>query len=224
MNEIPVSSFILYQDPELLVIDKPAGLPVLPDGWEKKAPYLVRMLEEQLGKVWVVHRLDKVTSGVMLLARTAEAHRDLNMQFQRHEVQKIYLAIVVGLPQWDQHTARHPLRTDVGHSHRTVVDDSRSKAAETTFRVLEKFQGTSLLEAIPTTGRTHQVRAHACALGFPLLGDSLYGAPPTDLISRPALHALSLTINHPNSGKSMTFTSPAPEDFRKAMEKLRTGR
>jgi RluA family pseudouridine synthase len=224
VNSIPTKILILHEDAELLVVNKPAGMPVLPDGWEKDAPYLVRLLEEQYGKPWVVHRLDKITSGVMVFARTAEAHRVLNMQFEQHEAKKVYHAIVAGVPEWDQYTARHPLRADVGHSHRTVVDFSKGKSAETAFRVLERYQGFSLLEAIPASGRTHQIRVHAFTIGFSLLGDTLYSAPATDLITRPALHAQSLTFTHPASGERITFSAPYPDDFQSALEKLRAGR
>ncbi len=218
-----INSICLYQDADLLLVNKPSGMPVLPDGWEKDAPYLVKLIESQLGKIWVVHRLDKITSGVMVFARSKDAHRALSMQFEQHEVKKIYQALVVGNPDWDEHTARHPLRVDVGHSHRTVVDDRRGKPSETTFRVLEHFNGFSLLEAIPATGRTHQIRVHAYTIGFPLLGDTLYGDKKTDLISRPALHAESLTITHPVTREEMTVHAPKPDDFIVAADKLRAG-
>jgi RluA family pseudouridine synthase len=223
VSSISIKKLILHEDAEILIVNKPAGMPVLPDGWEKDAPYLVKLLEEEFGRLWIVHRLDKITSGVMVFARTAEAHRALNMQFEQHEVQKVYHAIVVGEPAWEQHTARHPLRVDVGHSHRTVVDHSKGKSSETAFRVLERHSGFSLLEAVPGTGRTHQIRVHAYALGFPLLGDTLYSAPETDLIARPALHAQSLTFTHRTTGERVTFTAPYPEDFQKALEKIRAG-
>jgi RluA family pseudouridine synthase len=219
-----IKNIILHEDAVLLVVNKPAGTPVLPDGWEKDAPYLVKLLTEQFGKLWVVHRLDKITSGVMVFARTAEAHRALNMKFEQHEAQKVYHAIVVGVPGWEQHTARHPLRVNVGHRHRTIVDQSKGKPSETTFRILELYQGFSLLEAIPGTGRTHQIRVHAYAIGFPLLGDTLYSAPASDIISRPALHSQSLTFTHPASGEGVFFTAPYPDDFQTALEKLRAGR
>ena len=223
VNSISTKKLILYEDAELLTVNKPAGMPVLPDGWEKQAPYLVKLLEEEYGKLWVVHRLDKITSGVMAFARTAEAHRGLSLQFEQHEAQKVYHAIVVGAPEWDQHTARHPLRVDVGHSHRTVVDQGKGKSSETAFRVLERYTGYRLLEAVPATGRTHQIRVHAFAIGFPLLGDTLYSAPATDLIARPALHARSLAFRHPASGEHVLFTAPYPEDFENALKKLRAG-
>jgi RluA family pseudouridine synthase len=214
---------ILHEDAGLLIINKPAGMPVLPDGWEKDAPYLVKVLKEQFGNIWVVHRLDKITSGVMVVARTAEVHRSLSMQFEKHEAQKVYHAIVVGIPEWGLITARHPLRVDVGHSHRTVVDHSKGKSSETDFRVLERHTLSSLLEAVPGTGRTHQIRVHAYAIGFPLLGDSLYSAPATDLIARPALHAHSLAFTHPTTGERVLFNAPYPDDFQNALEKLRAG-
>jgi RluA family pseudouridine synthase len=212
----------LFFDSSLLVIDKPAGLPVLPDGWEKDAPYLLRQLEEVYGKLWVVHRLDKVTSGVMLFARSPEAHQRLNDQFERHEIRKVYHAILIGPPPWNAHTARHPLRINVGHSHRTVVDHAKGKPSETHFVVLERFDGGCLVEALPATGRTHQVRVHAYALGYPLLGDTLYSAPPTNLISRPALHSYSLEFTHPVSEERMTFSAVYPQDFERVLVAMRS--
>ena len=231
--EIP----ILYSDDSLLVIDKPAGIPVLPDGWNKDAPYLVKLLEEQFSPLWVVHRLDKVTSGVMVFARTAESHRALSMQFEQRETRKVYHAICVGAPAWDEHTARHKLRINVGHSHRTVVDNSRGIPAETQFKVLKRYNGHGLLECIPATGRTHQIRVHAYALGHPLLGDVLYSAPLVSPhfepknggvsegqggLARPALHSVSLTITHPVTGERLTFTAPYPPDFAVALTHLST--
>jgi RluA family pseudouridine synthase len=213
---------LLYQDDFLLAVDKPAGLSVLPDGWEPDSPYLIQQLEAEFEKLWVVHRLDKVTSGVMVFARTAEAHRALNIQFETHETRKIYHALCNGVPKWDEHTARHPLRVNVGHRHRTVVDHSHGKPSVTHFKILNRYEICCLLEAIPQTGRTHQVRVHAYALGIPLIGDFLYSAPPTDLIARPALHALSLIITHPVTGQRMSFEAAYPDDFSQAIDKLFT--
>ena len=211
---------IIQADNHILVIEKPAGLSILPEGWEPDAPYLVKLLEENYDKIWVVHRLDKVTSGVMVFARTAEAHRELNGQFERHEVEKVYHAIVEGVPPWDEHTARHMLQTNVGRKHRTVVVHKRGKNSETHFKVLKRGQAQALVEARPKTGRTHQVRVHLSALGYPLLGDVLYGGSETDLIARPALHALSLTFTHPSSGKRVLFEAPYPEDIQQLLERF----
>jgi RluA family pseudouridine synthase len=210
-------------DENILVINKPAGIPVLPDGWEKDAPYLVKMLEEEYGRVFIVHRLDKITSGVMVFARTAEAHRALNIQFDNHEAEKVYHAIVEGNPNWDQKVTKFPLRTNVGHKHRTMVDVKHGKPSETRYRILKRYQDAALVEAKPMTGRTHQVRVHAYALGHPLVGDILYGALETDVISRPALHAYSLTITHPVTQERLTFKAERPQDFVTALERLGVG-
>jgi RluA family pseudouridine synthase len=211
---------ILFQDDQILVVNKPAGLPVLPDGWEKNSNYLVKELEAQYEKVWIVHRLDKVTSGVMIFACTAEAHRNLSIQFEKHQVEKIYHALANGVPVWDEKIAKYPLRVNVGHSHRTALDAGKGKPSETHFAVLERFKAYVLLEARPVTGRTHQVRVHAYALSHPLLGDILYSAPKTDMIARPALHAQSLTFAHPTDDKLMTFTQPYPPDFETALNNI----
>ena len=214
---------ILYQDEQILAVNKPAGISVLPDGWEKDAPYLVKILEEEHGKIWIVHRLDKTTSGVIIFARTAEAHRALNIQFENHDADKIYHAIMEGDPKWNEKTAKFPLRANVGNKHRTAVDDKNGKPSETQYRILKRYQEAALVEAKPMTGRTHQVRVHAYALGHPLVGDILYGASETDLISRPALHAYSLAITHPETNERLTFKSEHPEDFVSALERLGVG-
>jgi len=211
---------ILYSDADLFVINKPAGLSVLPEGWDKDASYLVKLLEVKYGKVWVVHRIDKITSGVMVFALTAEAHRDLNIQFEKHQVEKVYHAIVNGIPAWEQKTTKFPLRVNVGHKHRTMVDNKNGMRSETHLNVIKRYQAQALVEARPLTGRTHQVRVHAYALGYPLLGDVLYSAPETDLIARPALHAYSLSFTHPLSNEHITFTAPYPQDFKDALKKL----
>lgn len=211
---------IIHKDEYILVINKPAGIPVLPDGWEKDAPYLVKMLEEKHGKVWIVHRLDKVTSGVMIFALDMETHRALNIQFENRQVDKIYHAIMEGEPNWNEKITRFPLRANVGKKHRTAVDDKNGKPSETRFRILKRYQSGALVEAQPMTGRTHQIRVHAYALGHPLLGDILYDGDETMLISRPALHAYSLKFTHPVTNEHLTFKAERPDDFETALEQL----
>ena len=212
---------ILHQDNSIVAVNKPAGLSVLAEGWDQNAPYLVKTLEEEFERVWTIHRIDKVTSGILLFALTAEAHRSLSIQFETHEVEKSYHALVNGIPNWDEKVTRFPLRVNVGHRHRTVVDDRNGVASETRFRLLERYQASALLEASPRTGRTHQIRVHAYALGHPLLGDVLYSAPESEVIARTALHANSLTFTHPETGKRMTLQADYPMDFVKAVELLR---
>jgi RluA family pseudouridine synthase len=149
---------IISEDAHLIVVDKPTGLSVLPDGWEKDSEYLVKMLEEKFGKIFIVHRLDKITSGVMVFARDAETHRSLNIQFENHDAQKTYHAILDGNPRWEEKIAKHPLRANVGHKHRTMVDDKNGKPSETRFRVIKRYPESALVEAKPMTGITHQIR------------------------------------------------------------------
>jgi tRNA pseudouridine32 synthase / 23S rRNA pseudouridine746 synthase len=229
---------VLWSDDTLLVVNKPAGLPTLPDGYDRDSPCLVKVLEREAGRLWVIHRLDRVTSGVIVLARTAAAHRTLNLQFDARQVAKVYHALVAGVPAWDERIVDLPLRPDGDRRHRTVVDHVRGKPAVTSFTVLERFPRCALMAARPETGRTHQIRAHLAALHLPLVADTLYGGGVIDLpaapsgetsgsavsfrlIDRPALHARSLALTHPVSGLSLSFEAPYPDDFAAALRWLR---
>ena len=211
---------IIYEDQYLIVLDKPAGLSVLPDGWEKDSEYLVKMLEAQYGKMFIVHRLDKITSGVIVFARAAETHRALNIQFENHEAQKTYHAIIEGNPKWEEKIAKHPLRANVGHKHRTMVDDKNGKPSETRFRVIKRYEESALVEAKPMTGRTHQIRVHAYALGHPLVEDILYGARDQYGLPRPMLHAQMLSFVHPATNERVKFSTQHPADFDEALKIL----
>jgi RluA family pseudouridine synthase len=231
---------ILYQDEALLVINKPAGLSTLPDGYDSSLPHVKKLLEPGLGRLWIVHRLDKATSGVLLLARTAEAHKDLNTQFEMHQVKKIYHAIVIGQPNWKEKTINMPLRTNGDRRHRTVIDQQAGKPAITRFKVLERFAEYCLIQAIPETGRTHQIRAHLSAIDLFILGDMLYGGRihlnlenkpasiPQDvgfanlLAGSMALHARSLDLSHPISGERVKFSAPYPGTFAEVLQWLRS--
>ena len=209
---------ILYEEQLFLIVDKPAGLPVLPDGWDQDSEYLVKILEQQFGKIFIVHRLDKITSGVMVFARNAETHRALNSQFENHQAQKAYHAIVEGNPKWEEKVANHPLRANVGHKHRTMVDEKNGKPSETRFRVIKRYQEAALIEAMPVTGRTHQIRVHAYALGHPLVEDFLYGAKDIYGIPHPMLHARSLSFIHPGTNERVKFSARHPADFEEAIK------
>ena len=219
---------IIFEDDHIIGVDKPAGLPVLPDGWEKDSPYLVKSLEEKFGnpstgseqRVFIVHRLDKITSGVMVFALDAETHRALNTQFEEHVAQKVYHAIVEGNPRWEEKVAKHPLRANVGHKHRTMVDNKNGKPSETRFRVIKRYEAAALVEARPMTGRTHQIRVHAYALGHPLVEDILYGSKDIYGLGRPMLHAQSLTFIHPATNERVKFSAPHPSDFDEALKTI----
>lgn len=173
-----------------------------------------------------MHRLDKETSGVCLLARTAEVHRALNSQFDRHSVEKIYPTLVAGKPTWEAKSIDLPLRVNGDRRHRTVVDFERGKAGITLCKRLEVFEGCSLLSIQPTSGRTHPIRAHLAHLGHPILGDRLYGvsvcASSVPLsVERLALHAYAISIEHPQNGKRLGWKAAYPLDFHSWLEQLR---
>jgi len=212
---------VLYVDDHLLVVSKPAGLPSLVDGYNREAPYLTGILKETYPALWVVHRLDRQTSGVIVFARTAAAHRDLNTQFEQRRAVKTYHALVQGLPAWDSRSIRLPLRADGDRRHRTVVDHQRGKPAETDLLVLERFDQVALLRATPHTGRTHQIRAHLAAVGHPIVSDPLYGGAELSGLPRLGLHAYSLRLFHPGSKDEMEFIAPYVEDMVQAIDSLR---
>lgn len=213
---------ILSADANLLIVDKPAGVLSIPDGYDHTVPYIGRILEPAYGRLWVVHRLDKETSGVMVFARNAAAHRNLNAQFAGHQVSKVYHAMIPGSPDWDERVIEVPLRTNVGRRNRTAVDIAQGKPALTRFQVLARYTGHTLLEAKPETGRTHQIRAHLYDLGFAILSDHLYGLGEiSPWIDRMALHAHLLSFWHPTTGRMETYEAPYPQDFEHALAQLR---
>ncbi len=224
--------WVIYQDEALLVINKPAGIPTLPDGYHPEVAHLKSVLTPFFGDLWIVHRLDRDTSGILVLARSATAHRDLNIQFETRQVTKIYHALVIGNPPWETQTIKQPLRANGDRRHRTVADTQRGKPSSTEFRTLERFCDHTLLEAIPRTGRTHQIRAHLALAGFPILADPLYKyipvredahqEPLSNLMLRLGLHALSLCLTHPLTHTPISLSAPYADDFATALERLRS--
>jgi tRNA pseudouridine32 synthase / 23S rRNA pseudouridine746 synthase len=230
---------VVYADDSILAINKPVGLPTLPDGYNPDALHVKAVLAPEFGPLWIVHRLDRDTSGLLLLARNADAHRVLNTQFEKRQVAKRYHALTCGCPDWEEKTIHLPLRPDGDRRHRSVVDSHNGKRAETEFHLLERLVDYALLEAIPHTGRTHQIRAHLAAVRLPILGDELYGGQPkliksmlnpghaggiqneSALLQRCALHAHSLELTHPASGETLRLEAPYPEDFTVALQALR---
>ncbi len=238
-GEIKPEEMVLWTDAHLLVVNKPAGLPALPDGWTP-GPHLKSVLEPVYGRLWTVHRLDRHTSGVVVLARTAEAHRALNTQFETHGVAKVYHALVIGSPAWEERTVDLPLRIDGDRKHRTVIDSHAGKPSVTDLCVLERLGRYTLVEARPRTGRTHQIRAHLAAQDCPIAVDPLYGdgaaiyrstvAPgpvveegvERPLLDRLGLHARSLALRHPATGAVSVFEAPYPEDFATVLSVLQS--
>ena len=218
---------ILHKDKDLLVIYKPAGIRSVPDGYNADLPHLRGLLEPDHGPLWMVHRLDKGTSGVMVLARNPEAHRALNQAFRDRQVQKLYHGLITPTPQWTAQVVDLPLRVNADRRHRTRVDRQNGTSAWTSFEVLDKFALGARLAITIKTGLTHQIRAHLRELEFALLGEDLYNAGlPEPLLSapRPMLHARELHFAHPASGETLTFSAPYPDDFRAALALIRQAR
>ncbi len=213
----------IYQDDDLLLINKPSGLLSIPDGYDSSLPHLKIVLEPVYGKLWVVHRLDKETSGIMLLARNAGAHRSLNASFRERKIKKTYHSLVTPVPNWREMHIKQPLRPDADRKHRTRVDDEKGKKAETIFKVMKRSALGALLEIKILTGITHQIRAHLRSLDLIHLGESLYNAgipsPPIS-VQRLMLHARFLGFDHPSDGNWMSFAAPYPDDFRAAYTEL----
>ncbi|RPI84822.1 MAG: RluA family pseudouridine synthase [Chloroflexi bacterium] len=239
IRDYDLKSLVLHMDEFILAINKPAGLLSLPDGYDPELPHLAPLFEPVYGQLWMVHRLDQDTSGVVLMARTAEAHRHLNEQFSNREVEKTYHTVVAGSPAWKELRVTQPLLIDADRKHRTVVHPQKGKPAATRLRTLESYGAYSLIEARPETGRTHQIRVHLASQGLPICGDSLYGSgegvflsrvkpgykagrgEERPLIARLALHARRLTFTHPGTEQKMEITAPYPKDFEAALMQMR---
>jgi 23S rRNA pseudouridine1911/1915/1917 synthase len=220
---------VVYHDDDLLVIDKPAGLPTHPTENHRSGTLVNRLLGmgvplSSVGgalRPGIVHRLDAGTSGLMLVACDDETHRALAAMLQRHDVARRYLALVRGVPLAD----RFAIEAALGRSGARVrVDVTGGRAAETAIEVRERFARASLLEAAPRTGRTHQIRVHLAAVGHPILGDGRYGGGGDDAaalgLHRPFLHSWRIAFAHPRTGERIERESALPEDLRAALERV----
>lgn len=233
----PIPLDILYEDETLLVVNKPAGLVVHPSAGAPDGTLVNALLHHCGGRLsgiagvarpGIVHRLDRDTSGIMVVAKNDAGHIALSRQFARRDVEKVYHAIVCGTlnpPNGEINApiARHP-------SHRkmmAVIDKGRSAVTE--YRTLEVLNGATLVEARPRTGRTHQIRVHFKHIGFPLVGDKSYGKRPNARLAeetgyvapRQMLHACRLRFAHPVTQQIVTFEAPWPLDFAEAVRQLR---
>jgi RluA family pseudouridine synthase len=215
---------IIFEDDDLIVINKPAGLRSIQDGYDPDLPHLRTLLEPDYGDVWIVHRLDKDTSGIILLARNAEAHRHLNKSFRERQVEKTYHGLVTPAPKWGQKNLNLPLRTNADRKHRTRVDTTNGKPAFTSFSVEKRFAFGVLMKIKIKSGITHQIRAHLRSIDLSLLGDVLYhaGLPEQPIsVERTMLHAREISFIHPTQHNRMRFSANYPEDFRTAYTNLR---
>jgi 23S rRNA pseudouridine1911/1915/1917 synthase len=225
---------ILHDDADVVVLDKPAHL-VVHAGPGHATGTLVNALLHLGGglsalggalRPGIVHRLDRGTSGVMVVARHDAAHRSLAGQFRRHSVERVYLAFVRGLPSAGEGRVDRPIGRHRTERKRMSVAAGVGRAARTAWRVLERFEAAeaSLLEVRPETGRTHQIRVHLASAGLPILGDPVYGRARVAALDRPALHAAVLGFEHPRSGARVRFEAPLPGDLAALREALRRER
>jgi 23S rRNA pseudouridine1911/1915/1917 synthase len=221
---------VLFSDDELLAVNKPAGVPVHPspghpdstlaDLLVARFPELAVIEPEGPMRAGIVHRLDKETSGVMVVARTPFARMRLSQQFKDRRVSKVYLAIVQGMVVPERFTVDRPLGRHPIERKRMSIRSHKPREAHTEFFVLHRLSASAnpatLLKVRPQTGRTHQIRVHLAASGHPCLGDTLYGGKSNAGWARrgQALHALALTVTHPRSGERLEFIAPLPDDLR----------
>ena len=222
----PPQPRIVHLDDSLAVVEKPAGLVVHPAPGHT-GPTLVELLGEILGggadpeRPGIVHRLDKGTSGLLVVARDDAAHTALQAQVQRREVERVYLALAGGRLGSRTGTIDAPIGRSARERHRMAVSGAAARQARTHFEVLELLPRESYVEVKLETGRTHQIRAHFAAIGHPLSGDETYGGAMRYGLTRPFLHAHRLAFAHPVSGERLSFTSPLPADLERALEQAR---
>jgi len=231
-QDIPLS--ILYEDHDLLVLDKPAGLVVHPAAGHGEGTLVNALLFHcrdwsGIGGVLrpgIVHRLDKDTSGLLVVAKTDVAHSGLASQFKKHQVRKTYFALVYGDPKEEQGQIDLPVGRHPVERKKMSTKSRRGKTAVTSWKIAERFGVAALLSVDIETGRTHQIRVHLAAMGYPVVGDSVYGSskrlsaivdPAVKVrlkgMNRQALHAVRLTFVHPGTGREMEFCAPLPVDI-----------
>ncbi|MBX2926854.1 MAG: RluA family pseudouridine synthase [Saprospiraceae bacterium] len=234
---------ILYQDEYLVVAAKPSGLLTIPDRFDTVKQSLQGALAALFPRVWTVHRLDRETSGAILFALDEASHRSLSLQFEKRGVEKIYLALVEGVPLPESGIIDQPIGPHPGKPGQMTIL-RKGKSALTEYKVQEAFRGYSLVEANIHTGRTHQVRVHLASIGHPLVADPLYGRSEAlflsqiksrgfkagklheeqPLLHRTALHAWRVAFDHPHTGERVTVEAPLPKDLRAAVNQLRKWR
>ena len=229
---------IVFEDEHLLVVDKPAGMVVHPAAGNFDGTLVNALLHHCAGRLsgiggvarpGIVHRIDKDTSGLLVVAKTDVAHEGLAAQFARHSIDRRYLAIVSGIPVPPGGTINAPLaRSSANRKKMAVVKEARGKRAVTRYRIVEPLADAALVECRLETGRTHQVRVHMAAIGHPLLGDPVYGRPKPahrELLKRlnfhrQALHAAALGFVHPVSKQNLSFESALPSDIQELLRAL----
>ena len=225
-ESIPLS--VVYEDQDLLVVDKPAGLTVHPAAGQTAHTLVNALLAHctdlaGVGGVLrpgIVHRLDKDTSGLLIVAKNDRAHVDLSRQLKERTVEKKYLALVHGRVDPPEAVIDAPVGRDP-HNRKRMAVVEQGRAATTAYRVRERLGDLTLVEVSPSTGRTHQIRVHLAAIGHPVVGDAVYGKA-SPLVGRQFLHAHRLGFRHPADGRPLAFESPLPQDLQRALQLARS--
>jgi 23S rRNA pseudouridine1911/1915/1917 synthase len=225
-----IALHILYEDDDILIVNKPAGMVVHPGAGVYNGTlvnallYYCKTLSNVGGesRPGIVHRIDKGTSGLLVVAKNDMAHRELAQQFKERKVKRKYIAFVKGVVELDNGKIELPIGRHPRSPKKMAVAFSQSKTASTTYSVLHRFSGCTMVEIRPDTGRTHQIRVHMAYLDHPLLGDAQYGKAD-DAIDRPALHAGWISFHHPRTNESLEFEIPMPADMMKVMSELHKG-
>jgi 23S rRNA pseudouridine1911/1915/1917 synthase len=212
---------IAYEDEHLVVVDKPAGLVVHPAPGHATGTLVHGLLSHEIAggdedRPGIVHRLDRDTSGLMVVARSEEAHRRLQELVRTRELERHYLALVVGRPRSRSGRIEAPIGRDRRDAMRHSLDTDSPREAVTHFTVVELFPRHALLDVRLETGRTHQIRVHLAAIDLPLAGDQMYGRPQELGLQRQFLHAARLAFTHPFTGQALDLESPLPEDLQTA--------
>ena len=216
IRAVPMKLDVLFEDAYLLVVNKPAPLASIPSSLAPGEPTLAAGLLHHLGEgasLHLVNRLDRGTTGLLAAAKTAYVHDCFRRQLHTEAFQRVYLAVCTGVPEPAAGRVDLPIGRDLGSAIKRRIDPE-GKPAVTDYRVLREYEGFSLVELTPRTGRTHQLRVHMAAIGCPLAGDWLYGTEDRAVISRPALHAARLALTHPVTGEALTLEAPLPEDMK----------
>jgi 23S rRNA pseudouridine1911/1915/1917 synthase len=224
-EDIPLK--IIFEDTDVLVLDKPQGMVVHPGAGNQTHTLVQALLfhTRQLSTInpqrpGIVHRLDKETSGVMVVAKNNSSHLNLTKQFKKHTIERRYIALVTGQVQFDEGVVDVPLKRHVLDRKKMFVSfTEEAKPAHTFYRVLKRYPEFTALELFPKTGRTHQLRVHLAYLGHPILGDSKYGKKKN--FERLALHAKDLGFAHPSTGEFLKFQSPLPPEIKAASPGLK---
>jgi tRNA pseudouridine32 synthase/23S rRNA pseudouridine746 synthase len=203
---------VIYIDKFLLAVSKPSGLLSVPGRGEDKADSMATRVQAEYADALVAHRLDRDTSGLLVFPRGAKMHRQISMMFEAREMQKSYVAVVLGQLKLAQGEIDLPLIVDWPNRPRHIVDKVNGKPSQTLYQVLsyDEATDTSRIALEPLTGRTHQLRVHMQALGHPILGDTLYGGNADGSAPRLLLHAHTLDFKHPVTGETLNLVAPLP--------------